>query len=259
MPGVTRSLQRLARIGKHVVRSFYHRSSRIFSEGCEIPILTYHQVGSETVSDFPSIYISKDDFEKHIEWLCENGYRFVSIDEVLKNISQKKKDENKRVVLTFDDGYEGVYQYAFPVLKRRQLTATIFLIPDKLGKIEKFSYLNVSQIQEMANYGFEIGSHSLTHQDLTLIEEADLKREIFDSKKRIEDLTSRPCSHFCYPYGKWNHEVQNKVREAGYKSASSSVFGRWNNVENLFALKRIGVGYRQTLPELWCQLEIISW
>ena len=252
-------LQRIGSVGRHFFQGITRKNFGISAQGSHIPILTYHQIGLSKETDSPSIYLSRDDFQKHIEWLLRQKYEFVGLNEVVDAINRGKKASEKKVIITFDDGYEGIYQHAFPVLKKHKLMATVFLISNKIGTAEKFSYLDKAQIQELQRHGFEFGSHSLSHKDLSVLNETELISEVRDSKKKIEDLLGQACPHFCYPYGKWNQKVQTRVRDAGYQSACSSLNGRWNTAEDLFALKRIGISYQQTLLELWYGLEIMGW
>lgn len=231
--------------------------------GIGIPILCYHQIGREEGTEFPSIYLSSKDFERQIDWLVRHAYEFVSLDELVELIQQGIEPSARKVVLTFDDGYEGVYENAFPVLHKYACRASIFVIADRLRNqknLTSFPFLNVAELREMMKYGISVGSHSFYHNNLASIrDENDLRIEIRDSKKLIEDLVGGEIRHFCYPLGAYDTRVVEMVENAGYASACSTNFGRKNRKGDLFTLKRVPIAYRQTIPELVYKMEILGW
>ena len=179
-----------------------------------------------------------------------------------QSLQEREAPTEKFETLTFDDGYEGVYQNAFPILQKYHSPATIFVIGERLtnrGKITSFSFLSVSQLREMMQFGIEVGSHSLSHRDLVLLDDRNLEIEIRDSKKMIEDTLGQSIQHFCYPLGNFNHHVAETVKTIGYASACSTIMGQWNTKDELFQLKRIATGYQQTVMQFIYRLEILSW
>ena len=92
--------------------------------------------------------------------------------------------------------------------------------------------MNESQIRDCLAAGHLIGSQSVSHRDLTRLSRQDANREIFDSKKRLEDAFGSPVSHFSYPYGAWNERTEQTVREAGYATAVTTEFGINDNGTN---------------------------
>jgi peptidoglycan/xylan/chitin deacetylase (PgdA/CDA1 family) len=230
--------------------------------GADIPIFHFHQIGKEEDTPHPSLYLSRKNFERCIRCLASRGYQCVSLSKAVEIIRNPAAHKQKYAVITFDDGYEGVYTEAFQVLHRHEWSATIFLVADKVNAPAhtSFPYLRSPQLKEMIRYGFEMGSHSYHHQDLTSLEGSEaLKKEIQDSKFRLEDIVGNEVRHFCYPQGKWNEPIETLVRRAGYQSACSTDLGRWHEEQDLFHLKRISIPYRQSLPQFLYRLEVLSW
>lgn len=229
--------------------------------GSGVPILCYHQVGKESETKHPGIYSVADDFRKQIEWLVKQQYSFITLSELSQLIQDRKGMFTKSVVLTFDDGYEGIYENAFPVLREYGCKALIYVIADKLNdrNFTSYPFLKTEQLQEMTKSGIEIGSHTLTHPDLTVLEPSRLREEIINSKKKLEDVFRVPIKHFCYPFGRHNSSVTHCVQDAGYETATTTVAGRWNTKEDLFALKRITVGFKQTVSNLSYNMHFRSW
>lgn len=201
----------------------------------KIPILMYHYIRVADPSDKMGLALSvtPENFNLQMEWLKNNDYSSMKLADiadpqqvVLQNlISQNKKP----IVITFDDGYTDAYTKAFPILKKYDFTGTFFIIRHSVGAKNNF-YMNENQINEMQENNMEIGSHSLTHPNLTTISFEKLNNEIFNSKNESQV--------FCYPSGRYNEETMNLVKKAGYKAAVTTKDGTTNQDSNLLELPR---------------------
>jgi peptidoglycan/xylan/chitin deacetylase (PgdA/CDA1 family) len=204
----------------------------------QIPILMYHYIRDASNEDDlgKGLSVHPENFGAQIKWLKDNNYESVKLadlaDEKLQAISKAYLAKKKPIVITFDDGYLDAYTQAFPELKKHDFTGTFFIIRNSVGKDDSF-YLNEAQISEMTNAGMEIGSHTLTHPDLTKISLNDAKAQIEESKQNAEV--------FCYPAGRFNDEVANLVKESGYKAAVTTNFGYASEESDLFILRRVRI------------------
>ena len=164
------------------------------------------------------------------------------------------------MVITFDDGYKDNFEIAYPLLKKYGFTATIFITVNyigtdhifwwdidkiwKYGNRDNFSLMTWEQIKIMLDYGIEIGSHTNTHPILTELSEKQSFKEISSSRTKIIEKLNCEVDTFCYPAGKLNDIIIDKVKEAGYKYGV--VTPPVKNIPNsLFTLRRVGV-YRNT-------------
>ena len=224
---------------------------RIFGSGVDIPILCYHQIGKKEDTRFPTIYLSVKKFEQEIAWLLRLGYQFLALADLVILVEKGEKPKRRSVVITFDDGYDGVYQNAFPILQRYSCPATVFVIAQRLTNkenITSFPFLTTLQLREMTQYGIQVGSHSFTHTDLVSLKTPKaLETEIFDSKREIEERIGQEVQDFCYPYGHFDELVVAAVKGAGYRSACSTIFGKRHSQDSLFRLSRVPVGYKHTI------------
>jgi len=212
----------------------------------------YHELETENrplVSDEPGYVryaVRAEDFQRQLDHLRTSNLRGVSVGEALDN-----KNEYARVCITFDDGCETDFTIAAPMLEEKNFNATFYVVAGFVGR--ERGYLSESQVRELSDLGFEIGSHSLTHAFLSNLSDEELRREVFESKKRLEQLTGRAVEHLSCPGGRWNRRVADAVREAGYVSMSTSEI-RLNDADtNPFHLSRVVV-MRDTNSEDFARL-----
>jgi peptidoglycan/xylan/chitin deacetylase (PgdA/CDA1 family) len=160
----------------------------------------------------------------------------------------------RQVIVTFDDAYLSFFEKGLPVLQETGVRAINYVVADKIGQINDWAHgapsrveklMNRSQIAEWIAAGHEIGAHTLTHPHLANIPLNDARREIVDSKKKLEDMFGLPIRHFCYPYGSWNQAVRDVVEEAGYETATSTIVGFNTKTSDTFALLRYMAGHRK--------------
>jgi len=205
-------------------------------EEYQVPILMYHYIrNAEGESELgKNLSVSPDNFAAQLAWLKENDYTTIKMSDLADPeklaISKAFFEKKKPIVLTFDDGYQDAYTEAFPILKKYGFCGTFYIIR---GYVGDSNYMNQEQIDELKQAGMEIGSHSLSHPDLSTLGLDDVKTQIFDSKKEA--------ASFCYPSGKYNDGVVALIKEAGYSSAVTTQPGIVDQNSNLFELPRVRI------------------
>jgi peptidoglycan/xylan/chitin deacetylase (PgdA/CDA1 family) len=161
-------------------------------------------------------------------------------------------------VLTFDDGFRDNHERALPVLERFGVSATVFLTvayigTDQLPTLTRTDFvprpLDWAQVKEMQARGIEFGSHTLTHPMLSALPLDQVRRELQDSKARIEDELGAPAPFVCYPRGDFNGDVKRLAREAGYLGACTTRPGVNDGRTDVYALRRTYIGRRDTVQE----------
>ncbi|UNO44354.1 polysaccharide deacetylase family protein [Streptomyces sp. MST-110588] len=180
----------------------------------------YHSV-SPCTEDPYRITVTPDRLDRQLRWLRNRGLTGVSVGELL--LAGARGRATGLVGLTFDDGYTDFLEYALPLLHRHACTATVFVLPGRLGGDNAWDregprkpLLDADGIREVSRAGMEIGSHGMLHTDLTLVDDATLTAEVAGSRARLADLTGSAPQGFCYPYGLLDTRAVEAVRAAGY-------------------------------------------
>lgn len=211
----------------------------------------YHSVADPTEDPY-DITVSPDRLDAQLTWLARRGLRGVSMDRLLE--ACRRGQGHGLVGLTFDDGYADFLDHAVPLLHRHACTATVFVLPGRLGGDNAWDplgprkpLLDADGIRGAAEQGMEVASHGLTHVDLTRADDRTLRREVADSRSAVADLTGRDVGGFCYPYGHADPRVLAAVRAAGYAYACAIAPG---DLTGPLALPRIHVGQRDTALRL---------
>lgn len=199
--------------------SFFGRSSLT----AVIPGLLFHSVPLKNHRLIPST-ISASHFKRIVYYLKSEGFSSVTFDQIYlmdHGISEKHL-LRRHILFTFDDGCRSFYTNVLPVLEEVNFKAIVFPVAGFLGKssswdvVPPFTHLSKSEIIEISSLGHEIGSHGLTHADLTRLNTKDLSHELHDSKKMLEDIIDKKVTAISFPFGSWNKRVWDLAQEAGY-------------------------------------------
>lgn len=173
-------------------------------------LLIYHQV--ERVEDSQMI-VTPETFEAQLDWISSRG-EIVRLEDALRG---DEFDRSDRFVLTFDDGYDGVYRYAFPLMLDRGIPFTIYLTSgfvDGPGAGPGLKALTWTQVREMVSSGLvTVGAHTESHPDLRTIEAVEIAKELDRSNRVIADQTGIEPRHFAYPKGYWAETAELLIRE----------------------------------------------
>lgn len=223
----------------------------------KVPILFYHKISSPpTGSANPHLYVSPENFAAQMRYLSEHGYNSLTLSEVGEALELEKKLPRRPVVITFDDGHLDNLEYAFPALVRYSLKATIFAVADFVGKDAGWQkrdkvaepLLSWDHMRQMQIQGITFASHTCTHPLLNKIPLAQAREEIVVSRDKLEQGLGAEVESFCYPYGEYNREVVDLVRETGYKAACITDHGNRHIREDVYTLRRVFIWPDTSLP-----------
>jgi hypothetical protein len=152
-------------------------------------------------------------FKKHIDVIKESGF----------SIEEDITEPNNQIMICFDDGWAGLYEYKELFISQK-IFPTIFLAVDLIGKN---GYMNLMQVLELQALGFNFECHTWSHCYLPLLDEKQLKHELLDSKKELEQLLHKDIEAICFPRGMFSDRIIDFAIEAGYKKLYSSISGSY--------------------------------
>lgn len=216
---------------------------RLFATG--LPVLVYHRIGPARPGALdPFLYVRPQRFEQQLAALRQAG-----IASVWPDCSRQAPGSwQRKVVITFDDGCCDVFEHAIEPLARYGFRAIQFLVAGFLGRTNEWDQakgdvveplMEEAQVRDWLAAGHQIGSHTVSHADLTRVSLRAAREEILASKRSLEDRFGVAVEHFCYPFGKWNEAVSDLVAEAGYQTACTMEFGVNTPDVSAFELRRI--------------------
>ena len=190
-------------------------------------ILCYHSVEH----DWPSpLAVSPAAFAAHCSWLARHR-QVLDLSEAVSRPTQAGQLPRGMTALTFDDGFSGVFEHAFPILMRHRLTATVFVVAETLmpggRRVDwvddpppfPLTTLSVAQIAEMQEAGIRFGSHSYAHRDLTTLSERECEDDLRQSRTLLEDILTCHIPFLAYPRGRHDEMVRRAAKRAGYTHA----------------------------------------
>ena len=178
----------------------------------KIPILMYHSI----INDHDGS-VSVKSFKKQMILMKKMGYQTIDFKDLEDNRDKKK------FIITFDDGYESVFLNALPILKQLGFNAICFIVTNKIGgyndwdeyqsNFKKMRLMNFDQINEWVHNGFKLGSHLMSHLDLTKLNNKDKINQIVNSKKFLSDIFNTKVDTIAYPFGSYNKETKILISE----------------------------------------------
>lgn len=212
-------------------------------------ILMYHSVGGNGAF----FTVKSENFEWQMDYLKKNNFRTLFLAELAGKMEKGEILNSQNIVLTFDDGYEDNYRNVFPILKKHNFRATIFLTTDFIGKEmgsrnnPPLKMLNWEQILEMDASGLvDFQPHGASHAELNAIADANAEKEILESRKILEEELSKKCDFFAYPRGKYNEKIIELLKSNRFKGAVTVREGVTKKNDALFELKRNSIDSKTT-------------
>ncbi len=230
---------------------------------CVVPILLYHAVSAAPGSQIAPFSVPPDEFRRHLDVLTEGGYTSVTFGDLVRGELDGigPPDADRRVVLTFDDGYADFAQAALPALRERSLVSTLFVTTGWLegrgrrepGPTDRM--LAWSQLTELLECGVEVGAHSHSHPQLDTLTAGALRNELERPRSLLQEALGRPVDSVAYPHGYNGPRVRRATQAAGYRSAAAvrNALHRWG--EDPFAVARLTVTRSTTAGDVARWLE----
>lgn len=209
------------------------KDTELISENIGVPVLYYHSVDENAENE---VTITPEMLEKQLDYINDNDYITITMSELYDYLINNQPIPKKSIVITFDDGYMNNYTEAFPLLKERNMKATIFCVGNSL---DGSYYLSKDAIKEMSDYGIDIESHTVNHVHLDTLNYDEQLSEIKNSKEILENITGKDVTAIAYPFGDYNDDSIKAAKEAGYKLAFTTHLGLSDRNDDMYKLDRI--------------------
>ncbi len=217
-------------------------------------VLCYHALSRSWPAD---LSVTPEAFEQQLRALAGQGYRGITFSEAVGGLGT-----GRRVAVTFDDAFASVASLAKPVLDALGWPASVYAVTEFAGSDGPLHWTGVSQwantdhaaelagiswigLRDLADAGWEVGSHTVTHPRLTTLDDAALDRELADSRAAVETALGQPCASLAYPYGDVDARVVAAAGRAGYRMGGALPH-RWHRTDALH-YPRVGIYRPDTL------------
>ena len=224
------------------------------ARNARVPVMMYHDILPKKQVFFD---VTVQELEEHFQFIKSEQMTPISFNQLIAHLRTGSPLPSKPILLTFDDGYGGHYEYVYPLLKKYGYPAVFSIYTSNIGINTGRSHVTWEQLKTMvADPLVTISGHSQTHPpDLTKLSDEQLYKELVESKKLLEENLGKPINYFTYPSGKSDRRVREQVVKAGYLAALSmddkkEMFA--GESEDLFIIGRFGQSrLKEVIPSAW--------
>ena len=231
-----------------------------------IPILMYHHitnVPTHNILDF-SLTVNPIVFSRQLDYLKQRGYHTITFNQLFDFLYYNGPLPSKPIILTFDDGYDDAYNFAYPILQAHGYSGMFFIITGKVGWKGQATW---DQLREMLANGMQMGSHTVHHVNIGLIWRVShtvAQQELQQAKQDLQAQLDIVIQQFCYPTGEPFHHEKPVVQQAvmallaqdGYIGATTDPppVGITQDSQKPFILLRVRVDGRESLQAFYASI-----
>ena len=212
--------------------------------GYAVPTLMYHAV-SDDIWGTAELFVRPSEMERQLQYLTEHGYTTITFEDLYR-IGEIEKP----VLLTFDDGYDDNYENLFPLLKKYNCKATIFIITrsyEKGGDPSATHKMTKQQMKEMSDSGLvSIQSHTRTHSRLGELSADEQEEELRRSRLQLLRCTGKLPFVLCYPEGSYNSDTLTLAPDF-YRFGLKMNGGLYRTSDDPFQVNRYYISRNTTL------------
>lgn len=228
-------------------------TSGLAAAGQFVPMLCYHDLSRHPVNDMMN---TPANFEAQMKWLKETGYHTLTMDQLVGFMSKGEHIPPRSIVLTFDDGYEGVYRYAYPILKQNHMHAVLFLVTGMVGSTGgDMQHLTWKQVAAMDHSGVvEAEVHcGLMHEDLAKRWQderrhgkphTDIEHDLSVAKETLERRLHKKVRYLAWPYGDYTRSLVTLAQRMGYVGFVTTAYGVNHHGDSTLRIKRLRMSSR---------------
>lgn len=209
------------------------KTYKIGEKEIKIPILIYHAFQTPVPeNDIYKLFSTEERFDENIKTLLDNGYTFITLEDLYKYKNGKIGLPEKNIIITMDDGWKGCYTEAFNVLKKYNVPATIFIVEELVGTNGYFTW---DEAKEMYKTGLvKIHVHGRKHIDYSKVNKETLIADYNHTHNKIEEVLGEKIQKImAYPAGASSATSIKYLKEAGFEIQVQTKYGTVNKSSNL--------------------------
>jgi len=211
-----------------------------------VPVLLYHNIVEDDKPLKSPFTVKEKTLRRHFEIIKEQGISVIPLSDLASGETVKSPDRKikKSLVVTFDDDYISMYRILLPIVKKYKYPVTLFVYTEGISKPGRGG-LDWRMLKEMDDNGIDIQCHSISHGDLSIVDidgtyesGRKLYDELYLSKALIEKNLDKDVVYFAFPYGRYNLEILELAKMAGYEKVFSTDYGPNIITRDNFCLRR---------------------
>lgn len=235
-------------IVRRVVYGMFYIGNLLPIRKNKIVILCYHSVGDDSWR----YTVSFENLKKQMAYML-SCYQPITLEDVEKYIRGEIDINKPSFVVTFDDGYEDIFQTK-EYFASLGISPTVFVLGDirNANKVVMESdrpFLSNDQIRELKMSGWGVGCHTMTHSNLSLLSNEEIVYEMNNARKKLESELNFEIPYIAYPLGCYTDEVLNIFRDGQYRMGLSMDDGYVSSQTDIARVPRIGVDGSHTFTE----------
>ena len=216
-----------------------------------VPVLMYHRISDLTPQEAKSplmrdLTVSPAHFEEQVKYLVDNGFTCLLASTVETALREHRPLPEKAIAITLDDGYRDNFDCAYPILRKYNVPATIFLVT---STVDTEGHLTWDNVHTMRPHPVGYGSHTVHHLDLPTLPTDQMDYELRESKRVLESRLLERITAIAYPSGSYNQAVTAKAREVGYLAGWKKGGGPVQPGADPYLLPRVRVNGYATMDD----------
>jgi peptidoglycan/xylan/chitin deacetylase (PgdA/CDA1 family) len=208
-----------------------------------VPVIFYHHIepiSEATTAGHAQLTVDSAKFETHMQYLNDRGYVSITAEELVAAVTNHTPLPGKPIVVSIDDGYSDIYNYAFPIIKKYNIKTSLFISTGLLGNT---GYMNWENLREMMGSGLvSVYNHTWSHYSLGRGDSSKIAHEIDTAQKQLEEYLGIKPTIFAYPYGITSQAAIDVLKQSGFKGAFTTVNSWYQCDSRLYSLPRIRIG-----------------
>jgi len=215
----------------------------------EVPILCYHQLrdfrasDSKTAKDY---IVPVANFQEQIKLLADSGYHSILPDQLYDYLVYGKSLPSKPVMFSFDDTHLDHYTVALAELNKYGFKGAFFIMTVSLNRP---GYMTKGQVKQLADEGHVIGLHTWSHKNVKTFTEEDWVIQVEKPWEQLKAITGKPVDYFAYPFGLWDKQGLEKIKQYGFKAAFQ-LSARRDESSPLLSIRRMIIPGEWNLPTM---------